>query len=272
MLIAILIPDLPWLWLKLFLFLEIFDPYQLRLYFTAQASLFFCLIVAGAIALTTRKTWRIFLILSANCLLHLIFDSLQIKWGNGVNFFAPYHWNMTHFGLFWPEHPIFLAGSLLGIALLFTVWGRIVRYGQTISGESFTSDKTKSIFCLFFLLTYLVGPFLFFESMNRANTYYLQTMADTQARPGKKIEFDRARFSQNTNEILIYSGEKLQVHGAQPSKTGRVSFKGKFISENSFTSSSYHYHTDNRDFATVIGLFLTCTLLCQSLVLPTLKK
>jgi hypothetical protein len=59
-----IIPDIPWMIQRIILPLHLFNPYDLRIYFTLQASLVFCLFLSFAISLFTRKIYQIFLLLS----------------------------------------------------------------------------------------------------------------------------------------------------------------------------------------------------------------
>ncbi|MBU1985662.1 MAG: hypothetical protein KJ846_00385, partial [Proteobacteria bacterium] len=97
MLLGCIIPDIPWILQRILNFIPGIDPYTLRLYSLNQASLFFCLFMAAALALSTRRSLHIFLLLSLNCLLHLLLDATQIKWANGVQLLVPFSWSMLRF-------------------------------------------------------------------------------------------------------------------------------------------------------------------------------
>ena len=100
--IGCVIPDLPWILQRLiWTGLPDIDRYDLRLFATAQSSLFFCLILSVALAALSKRFWKVFIILGINSLLYLLMDALQNKWANGVQFFAPFNWKMTNFDLFW---------------------------------------------------------------------------------------------------------------------------------------------------------------------------
>lgn len=267
-----IIPDLPWIGLKLLLVFELFNPYDLRLFFTAQASLIFCLLLSAGLSTFVRYSRRIFAILAANCFLHLALDSLQIKWGNGVHFLAPFDWKMFGFDLFWPENMLLMILSLFGLIYLIAQWRPIIT--STTEGPPIFECKSKvKVGAGVLLLTlYLACPFFCMESMEKSNTYFIQTMKDRSSRPGKGIALDRARYSADKGEIRLYSGEKLTIVGSRPQESGRVSFRGTFLSPDTVLSTNYHYHRDFRDLASLLGLFLTCTLMLQSLILSRIKK
>jgi len=260
--IACIIPDLPWITLKVLIVIGFFDPYDLRLYCTAQASLFFCLFLSAALACTTRQTSRIFLILAGNCLLHLLLDPLEIKWGNGVHLFAPSTWAMFHLDLVWPEHPVVLVFTLVGFFLLLFSWRRMAAAPLGIAWS-----PTKWTVGLVFLGLYLAGPLLFLDRLEETDTYYLHTLRLTAERPGKTIEFDRVHYNAQDKTVKTFAGERIFVTGSQPDRSGRVSFRGRFLTPGSIAADSFHYHPDERDIASLIGLFMACTLLLHSVLL-----
>lgn len=265
--IACIIPDLPWITLKLLLASGTVNPYEARLYCTAQASFLFCLVLSGGVALLMRASARIFLILAINCLFHLALDSMQIKWGNGVNIIAPLSWEMFHIDLFWPEFfgAIILTGA--GFIYLLLNWEKIGN-----SGVFFThrTAKLTAAFCL--IAAYLSGPLYFKPQLIAANTYHIATMRNVAERQGKPIELDRARYSAAKKEARVYTGETFALTGTLPAESGRVSFKGVFTGPNTIACSAYHRSSDYRDYASMIGLFMACVLLIQSLFSAHFKK
>ncbi len=260
--IACIIPDLPWITLRILVPVGLFDPYDLRLYCTAQASLFFCLFLSAALSCTALRTGRVFLVLAGNCLFHLLLDPLEIKWGNGVHLVAPSHWNMLHLDLIWPEHPVVLAFTLAGFLLLLLSWKRIAAAPLGISWS-----PAKWAAGLLFLILYLAGPLFVLDKLEEANTYHLHTLRMREERPGKAIELDRVHYNAREKTVKTFAGERIAVIGSQPEQSGRVSFRGRFQTPGSFVVDSYHYHPDERDMASLIGLFMACTLLFHSVLL-----
>lgn len=267
-----IIPDVPWVSLKLLLFLDYFNPYDLRLYFTAQASLFFSLLLTATLSMFVYNSREAVIVAGGNCVLHLFFDALQIKWGNGVHLLAPFDWKMYRLELLWPEHGIVTTCTLFGLIYFLVMWKPICNdLRKTTSFLNF-SNNTKHIAGLIFCLAYLLGPLPFFDAMQQSDTYYINTMRHVDKRPGKSIVFDRAHYRVATKEIRIYTGELFKIVGPQPTESGRVSLQGIFVAPNTVFSKSFHYHRDFRDWASITGLFLTCTLLFQSLVLPGIRN
>ncbi|MBU1568505.1 MAG: hypothetical protein KJ630_23125 [Proteobacteria bacterium] len=262
--IACTIPDLPWIVLTCFIPLDLFDPYTLRLYCTAQASLLLCLFFSAALACFTKQPGKIFIVLASNCLFHLVLDALEIKWGNGVHLIAPFSWKMMHNGTIWPGHPVILGFTLVGLLYLLGNWQRYVAF----STQLHLPGGRKAAIGLLLFSCYLFAPILFLEQLEEANTYNIHTLRMKDQRPGKHIEFDRVHYFAEQQTLQTFTGERIIVTGSQPTASGRVSFRGHFLTPTSFVSASHHYHRDQRDLATLLGLFMTCTLLLQSLILP----
>ena len=266
--IACVIPDLPWIELKLLLATHTINPYDLRLYCTAQASLFFCLILAGGLSLLTQNSIKIFLILGINSLFHLLLDSLQIKWGNGVNIVSPFNWELFHLDIFWPEFSGTVILSVVGFIYLIYNWNKLKITQPPLN----TPNKTKYAIGSLFIALYIIGPIYFIDQLDDADTYFIHTMRNKGERAGKPIKLDRAHYNAGTHEVKIYSGEKIKITGTLPEKSGRVSFSGYFQDSNTITSKAFHQQTSYRDLASFIGLFMACALVLQSLVLARINS
>ena len=202
----------------------------------------------------TRQPARIFLILAANCLFHLLLDALQIKWGNGVHLLAPLSWQYTHFNLVWPEHVLGYILSLVGIAYLF--W----KVPQINSTHLCLHDSPKWKIALLALVFYLVLPVLFLGQLEQSDPSYTKTLRNNSTRAGKTIELDRSYFSAEDKSISLFTGEKLSVSGVLPEKSGTISVQGKFISERQLQSYKYHNHNSYRDYASKTGLALIAAM------------
>lgn len=270
-LLGLVIPDLPWIWLHILQPMDIFPIYQLRLYITAQASLLFCLFICGAIALTVNNSKKVFLILAVNCLFHLLLDSLQIKWGNGVNIIAPFDWSLYSAALVWPWNMPTQILTWLGLAYFLFYWKKAAtavrnEYQLTLP-KGWRLPATALLLAAFFF-----GPFLFFQSMLDDNTYNLGTFTSVDDRRGKSIGLDRAGYDADSKEIIIFSGERFTASGELPTQSGKVSFKGHFLDNHSIQSEKFHVHKGSRDPASKIGLILTCAFLFYTLLLPLFSK
>ncbi len=262
-----IIPDLPWIWLKILLLFTTLNPYDLRLYFTAQASLLFCLTLSAALALWSKNSRFIFITLALNCLFHLLLDAVQIKWGNGVHLFAPLTWTMSHFDRTWPEHFLTTLFTFAGLVFLLRNWKSSLQ-----QRPSTLPDKSKLFSAVSFILIYLLAPAFYLTDLERADVYYINTLRQKESRPGKLIEFDRVHYFANDQNFVTFTGEFISLQGKFPKQSGRVSFKGHFISPSKIDVKEFHYHTDHRDIASAVGIFMACTLLFQSLILSRFRN
>nr|MBS0019700.1 hypothetical protein [Gammaproteobacteria bacterium] len=96
--VGCVIPDAPWIAQRVVhAAAPGFDPYSLRLYFVAQASLLSSLVLCAACAVLTRTPRVLFFLLGFNVLAHLLLDACQTKWGNGVAIAAPISWSLWNF-------------------------------------------------------------------------------------------------------------------------------------------------------------------------------
>jgi len=266
--IACIIPDLPWVLLKVSLTVTSFNPYDLRLFCTAQASLLLCLILSAGLSLLSRYSLKVFLILGINSLLHLLLDSLQIKWGNGVNIISPFDWKLFHLDLFWPEYAGTIFLTLIGLVYLIWYWPRIVRSNPL----QLTAHGVKYTVASLFILAYCTAPIYFMDQLEEADTYFIHTMRNINERPGKPVKLDRAHYSHETQEVRAWNGEHFKLTGALPESSGRVSFSGIFLDKSTIASRDFHLHSDYRDFASLLGLIMACTLVLHSLVLAKFNR
>ena len=118
-LLGAVLPDLPWILKRITLVaIPSIDPYDARLYFLIQASLVFCLLLAGALAALSRRPRLVFSCLAVSSLLHLLTDATQIKWGVGVHLLAPVSWEPLKLGLFWPESLPSILLTLVGLVVV----------------------------------------------------------------------------------------------------------------------------------------------------------
>lgn len=264
--IGCIIPDVPWIILRISLTLGLADPYMLRLYSTILASLLCCLLAAAFLALfADRPAWT-FGILSGNCLFHLLLDSTQIKWANGVHLAAPLDWTAQHLSLFRMNHPLGLPLTFAGLFLL-------VRYWPVISTQQHWRPTIRSArvlaaaACLFL---YLTGPLPFLDDLRQTDFHYLRTLQDKPARTGKYVEFDRVAFDHRQPGIRIFSGEEIRLVGKTPAKSGIISIQGRFIAPDTVQASHFQLHSRNRDIASLAGIFLACLLTVQTVILSRL--
>jgi len=259
--VGCIIPDIPWIVQRIFMLLPGIDTLGLRLYAVTQASLLYCLFLSAALAMLSRQSKQVFLILATNSLLHLLLDASQTKWGNGVNLLVPFSWQTTAFELFWPEHILSYLFTFMGTIVFLSLWRKAIRNDLLLQkphiGKAFCATL-----CLLF---YLCSPLLFIQTAYDANIHFSKTLCEKTKRTGKRIELDRARYNATHKTLECYIGKQLKVTNLPEIKPGPISIRGYFLDEHTIAMQEYHIHTSPRDYASYAGLLLTLLLWGHSL-------
>ena len=245
-----IIPDIPWIFQRIFYNIPIIDPFHLRLYTTVQTSLLFCLLFSWTAATFAKRPGPVFLLIGSNCLLHLILDALQIKWGNGVHLLAPFSWQTMDLGIIWPEHYVGYILSGVGIIYLLFTWNTIRQEGLALSRSP---HWKTAVICL---AIYISAPLVFMEQLEKSNTNFLQVIHDAEIRTGQAIELDRVSFWAESSSVMTFTRERLSVTGAVPQQSSNISLKGRFTGTDSIHIEEFHVHNGYRSYASKVGLFL----------------
>ena len=250
-----IIPDLPWISQRITSATFSVDLLDLRIYCMIQASLFFCLILSGAIAFIVNNPARIFLILSSNCLFHLLLDSLQTKLANGVHLAAPINWQLTKYALFWPE-------SLMTLILTANGFGLILFYGR--------KDRNYKVHLIFrrirlttsaaLISCYILLPFTFFQGPISANNHYVNTLKNNHHRTAQEIGFDRCYYQKEKSKITAFTGEQFTLINHPQLEEGKVSLIGTFLDQKTIDVKAIHQHGKIREVFSYIGLFMLILL------------
>lgn len=256
-----IIPDIPWILQRLLLHLPVINPYTVAQYTTIQASLFFSSFLAAACSLSSRNPQRVFLLLTFNCICHLLLDSLQIKWGNGVLLFAPFSWQQVQLNLFWPENPISYAMTGIGILCFPLYWRKAVQKKAPLLMP--TAKRRHALLAL--LTIYFCMPFLFFHFSKQADNKFIATLENKTYRPGKIIEFDRVPYFAQEKSMQTFAKETIFLNGYLPKNSSLLSIKGKFITFDTVDVTETHSHPPYRDWASFIGIFLIVALWLKTL-------
>ncbi|MEN8200429.1 MAG: hypothetical protein ABFR63_10200 [Thermodesulfobacteriota bacterium] len=258
-----IIPDIPWIAQRILLNIPAIDVIGLRIYVAIQASLLYCLVLSLALAMLSRKSREIFLILAINSLFHLLLDGAQTKWGNGVNLFIPFSWPLSNFGLFWPEHPVTYVLTFLGLLTLLLLWPKAIQTPLQLAWPS----RVKTVLLALSLLIYLASPPLLFPLAYEADIHHSQTLRSRQSRPGKTIELDRAEYNLEKQNIRAYTGEEFTLSNPpKGANASSISIRGRFLSEEMIELKEFRLHKKYRDKAAVVGLLLTALLWMHSLI------
>lgn len=255
--VGTIIPDIPWILQRaLGMFFPSINGFDLRLYVIVLASLFFSLILSAALSLLTTNTKKTFLILAVGSLLHLLLDSLQIKWANGVHLFAPFSWKLLNFGLFWPESlPTYIL-TLSGVIFFIFNWKILTKQNLNLSFKLPKFLYSLVLFTLYFLL-----PFYFMPQVESANSHYIKTLRNVNDRKGKYIEFDRKKIRLNKStsqyEIQTFDKSYIPLVGLNKTNASKISLRGNFIDNNTIKVKEYHENIVwFRDGASYVGISL----------------
>lgn len=249
-----IIPDIPWIMNRVIRFADIgFDLYDVRLYSIVQSSLFFSLILSLALAMLAIQIWRVFAILGINSLLHLLLDATQTKWSVGVNLFAPFDWQATHFGLFWPESiPTYLL-TAMGVVAFVVFWKR----GASAEWDLKLNSSLRYLGFASFLAVFFILPLIWLSASQQEDNHFVNTLREVEARPGKYIEMDRKPFDPAAMTIETYTNEKILVNNVEVDEPVVLSIKGHFTATDTILVTEYHVHNDIfRDGASYVGLAL----------------
>ena len=255
-LLGCLLPDLPWIMARIVRGLPLgIDPYALRLYFIAQASLFVTLLLCWALATISAHPRRIFAILALNVFLHLFLDTLQTKWANGVHFLAPFSWDLLNFELFWPESlPTYIL-TLLGLGYVGLAWRKGTRTPFRIPPLS----STRKILCLLCLATYIIFPVFLLDGPLRADNHFVRTIRETSERPGKHVEFDRTQYEKKNDGYTLetFGEEKIGVLNAPLEASSQISARARFVDTQTVEIAEVHKHIWwFRDGSSLVGIVL----------------
>ena len=254
-----LLPDVPWILRRAVEsgFVTRVDPFDLRLYVYAQASLAITLLLCGACAAWSAAPRRVFALLGLNALLHLLLDACQIKWGNGVLIAAPFSWDATRFGLFWPESlPTYLitaAGAIVIVCELLAPRRAVA---------AIVVDRRRCVASALLLLAYALAPLLAMQAVDAHDVHHIRTLREIRERPGRGIEIDRAPFVREGDRgfIQLWTGERLEIVGPLPEGVGRLSLQGRFEDEDTIRLDAVHGHRFHRDLASYVGLLALALL------------
>jgi signal transduction histidine kinase len=239
------------------------DRIELMLRSGVQSSLLFCVLLCGAFSLLTYHPRRVFLILASGSLFHLVLDVIQIKWGRGAFFLAPFDWRLVSLDLLWPDHPVFYVLTILSIVFVLATW-RQIDHSPVFARVS----VARQLVVVTFLLTYFAAPFSFSQVLFERDIYFARTLSDSAMRVGKPVAFDRASLGSHEDgriTVEAFNGEHLFLEEVAADPVGLISVRGVFIEPGVVRATSYHVHPANfRNAASFAGLLLVLILWGQS--------
>ena len=249
-----LLPDVPWILRRsVVAFALPADPFDLRLYTMAQASLAGTLLLCAALALLTATPRLVLAVLGANALLHLLLDATEIKFGNGIHLFAPFSWRMTSFDLVPGESGVYLLLAIAGALLLG--W-EIARRRPATLGLDLRPSRLAAGGLL--LAAYFLAPLPFLGAIEASDSYSVKTLREVEARPGRRIGLDRTAFVATTagGRIRLWTGEAVRASGSLPPHDATVSLYGTFLAPDVLRVDGFVEHRQDRDWPTYLALAL----------------
>lgn len=250
------IPDIPWILQRVVkLVVPGVDLYSLRLYAIVQATLLASLLLCAALAAVSSRPRLVFVILASNTLLHLLLDATQTKWANGVHLFAPVSWQLTSFGLFWPENP--LIDVLTAAGLVLAVWYLLAARKPPVE---LSLRPARLVLFSLFLAAYYLLPFQLIDGPAEADNHSVRTLRSAAERTGSAVAFDRNRYVPDDSGggvLTTFAREQIRLTGELPGSAGRLSVRGTFIDPQTVRVDEWHLHvTWFRDGASYLGLTL----------------
>jgi hypothetical protein len=230
--------------------------YDLQLYVIIQASLFSSLLLSATFSSVSKNFWRAFLILAIGSLLHLLLDPIQTKWANGVHLFAPFNWELTNYGFFWPESFGTYFLTLMGLIFFIFNWNKLKGTNRQIS-----FSRNKIILGSLFASIYFLAPLQFMHEVEIADNHFISTLRNYSERAGKYVETDRKkiRFDINTNSYWIesFNNDYIELSGVENLESSKLSIQGRFITNDLIEVENYQENwVIFRDGASYLGLLL----------------
>ncbi len=252
--VGCLIPDLPWILIRVASeFIPHHAAYDLRSYAIVQATLGLSLLLSASLALLSPRPAFVFRILAFNVVVHLLLDASQIKWANGVHFFAPFSWTLHNWGWFWPESLTAVLCTVAGV--IYLLWAILHR--PRLEPAPPASRARRFLLAAICLAAYVFLPFALWQGPYEADNHFIKTLRERHERAGRYIEMDRADYVPHAKGARIYSlvGEGIAVQGPLLDRAVTVSAKGIFIDAKTIRIDQSQMHWPRfRDWASYIGL------------------
>ena len=262
-----LIPDLPWILRRVVDASGIgIDPYVLRLYTVVQASFLFCLLLSLAFAQLSRKPGLVFTIMAVNSLIHLLLDTLEIKWGNGVVLFAPLDWRFLSLELYWPDSSLVTVATLVSVPVI--VW-LLTGSGTSAIGLRIFPGRHLGI-CAGLIILYFILPLFLLSGPYNADITSIATLHDRENRIGKQLLMDRQAYrkTEDGDVVFTFAGEPLRVVGdIRATESSEISLIATFIAEDAIRIEQLHqYSFPWRNISSYAGLLVILVIWMSALL------
>jgi hypothetical protein len=251
------IPDVPWIARRLVEAGDLALPQiELFAYFLALASFFGCIALCMAFAVLFDRWKFVFVTAALGCLVHLLVDSMQDKWGVGVHLLAPIDWRASSLASLPIESTVTYMLTVAGILLFIFLMFRVRNEAKWLTFHPLRMAASGLCVIAYFLI-----PILVIDDVIASDSRYLQTLRSGDARIGRQIQLDRELLMHIEGAWLTttHTGETLTIVNPDASWiSGAIySFRAVFHSENELLVSEWKLHSQVRDVASYVGLLLT---------------
>ncbi len=263
--LACVIPDLPWVVQRAVIVLDVpVDRTDLMLAAAAQGSLTFCLLLSAAIALVTLRPTSVFLTLAAGSVMHLVLDMVQVKWGRGSIFMAPFDWRPLSLDWMWPEHPLFYALTAASLVFVLATW-RHIDHEPVLRPCSPRHHVPAAILAA----AWLAAPAAFVPALHDADVFHARTLTSPETRIGHEVAFDRAPAWSGpggATMVELATGEVVRLQGVDVTGSALVSVRGRFSGAGIIDADEFHFHPPYvRAGASILGLLLVTLVWARSI-------
>jgi len=219
----------------------------------------------GAIACFSTHPKKVFGVLVINAFVHLLLDSSQLKWANGVHLFAPFSWELWNLGWFWPESPVTYGLTALGLVYVVIAWRSAIDRPLITTRPS---ARIHILACLC-IVGYFAFPFPVMSGLEQADNSFIKTLRETEIRVGRVVEFDRVPYiKKNSGDVIrTVANEYLRVVTNPLPHSALVSIKGRFTTSDSLEVEDLHIHSSwFRDAASMLGLAILGVMCLVSMI------
>jgi hypothetical protein len=207
----------------------------------------------------------VFGVLVINAFVHLLLDSSQLKWANGVHLFAPFSWELWNLGWFWPESPVTYGLTALGLVYVVIAWRSAIDRPLITTRPS---ARIHILACLC-IVGYFAFPFPVMSGLEQADNSFIKTLRETEIRVRRVVEFDRVPYiKKNSGDVIrTVANEYLRVVTNPLPHSALVSIKGRFTTSDSLEVEDLHIHSSwFRDAASMLGLAILGVMCLVSMI------
>ncbi|HUF66407.1 MAG TPA: hypothetical protein VMM17_10585, partial [Gemmatimonadaceae bacterium] len=191
-------------------------------------------------------------ILALNAVLHLLLDSAQTKWGNGIHLWAPASWELWNVGWFWPESIPTYAITIVAPLVVAWGWWRGWAAGPALAYR----NPTRIAAALALIGVYAAAPIPLRCGPERADNHHVATLRAAD-RTGLYAEFDRNSYvaGDGIDTLLTFADERLLIPHPVLDRSATASVRATFSGHSTIVIHEIHDHTGwPRNLLSYLGL------------------